>query len=144
MASNATGYPMGSLLIYSDLKLDEWLSGVMLSHLTKDFPTANNNPKNGLTHHVTFKVVTSGSINPSWKLEHATINPAGSLFTANRTRTHDLLITFGPNVSAPDPSDPSGKKVTNSLGGTTPAAYTNLAAQIGIAITNQTVNSTLP
>jgi hypothetical protein len=144
MASNATGYPTGSLLIFSDLKLDEWLSAVMLSHLTKDFPTANNNPKNGLTHHVTFKVVTSGSINPSWKLERATINPTASLFTANRTRTHDLLITFGPNVSASDPSDPSGKKVTNSLGGTTPAAYTNLAAQIGIAISNQTVNSTLP
>jgi len=138
MLNNATaGHPIGSLLIYSDLKLNEWLSSAIFTNLTGDFPAANKNPKNGLTHHVTFKIVTSGNINPSWKLEKATINPTGSLFMANRTRTHDLLITFGPNVA-----DVSGLK--NSLGAATPAAYTNLAAQIGIAISNPNVNNGIP
>jgi hypothetical protein len=138
MINNATAdHPIGSLLIYSDLKLDEWLSSAVFTNLTGDFPTANNNPKNGLTHHVTFKIVTSGNVNPSWKLERATINPTGSLFMANRTRTHDLLITFGPNVP-----DASGLK--NSLGATTPAAYTNLATQIGIAISNPNITNSLP
>jgi hypothetical protein len=141
MLDNATfDHPIGSLLIYSDLKLGEWLSSAVLTNLTGDFPVNNKNPKNGLTHHVTFKIVTSGTVNPSWKLEHAIINPTGPLFMANRTRTHDLLITFGPNTPTPEASG----KLVNSLGATTPAAYTNLAAQIGIAITNQTVNNSLP
>jgi hypothetical protein len=144
MRENASNYPAGSLLIYSDLKLAEWLSSVVLPKLTGDFPItdpANRNAKNALTHHVTFKIVTSGNITPSWKLVHATINPIPPLFMASRTRTHDLLITLGPNV---ENKNLITGQITNSLGANTPAANTNLASQIGIAVRNQTLNSSLP
>jgi hypothetical protein len=145
MAKNANSdYPVGSPLIYSDLKLAEWLSSVVFIKLTGDFPTTdptNKNAKNGITHHVTFKIVTSGNVNPSWKLVDATINPLIPWFMANRTRSNDLLITLGPNIKD---KNPVTGETTNSIGTNTPAAYSNLAAQIGIAIRNQTLNSNMP
>lgn len=133
--SHSNNHPTGSLLIQSDLKLTEWLLGVVTGELTGDIslanPTPANNPiaKNAITHEVTFKVITSGNITPMWKLVHATITPSPPLFMASRTRTHDLLITFGPN---------------NQGQLATPAANTFLAAQIGLAVRNQTINSNLP
>jgi hypothetical protein len=129
MAKNAEGdYPFGSPLIYSDLKLAEWLSSVVFTHLAGDLPAAdptNKNAKNGINHHVTFKIVSSGNINPTFKLVDAMINGSGPLFSANRTRTNDLLLTFGPNVENKNavPGEP-----VNSLGANTPAANSNLAA----------------
>jgi hypothetical protein len=139
IAENAN-HPMGSLLIQSDLKLREWLFSVVFGNLTGDIPInanmTNQNAKNALSHEITFKIITSGNITPSWKLVHATINSSPPLFMASRTRTHDLLITFGPNVQ--------GQGMTNSLGPNTPAANANLAQQIGIAVRNQMINSNLP
>jgi hypothetical protein len=131
-------HPTGSLLIQSDLKLKEWLLSVVQSQAVGDISiTANNkNAKNAITHQVTFKIISSGNITPTWKLVHATINPTVPLFLASRSRTHDLLITFGPNVEAPDGS--------SSLGVGTPAAGANLAAQIGIATSSQMINNRLP
>ncbi len=40
----------------------------------------------GLTHQVTFQVVSSGSLTPSWKLVRATINPTGTLASTSRDR----------------------------------------------------------
>jgi hypothetical protein len=132
--SHNTNHPIGSLLIQSDLKLREWLRGVVTGRATGDIsPTTNRNAKNTLQHEVSFKVITNGNITPRWKLVSATINPSPPLFMASRTRTHDLLITFGPN-------DP----MTNSLGAGTPAANANLAAQIGLSIRNQMINNNLP
>ena len=129
--ANFADHPPGSLLIQSDLKLEEWLSAVVQSQAVGDIsitnppPTSNQTAKNALSHEVKFVIVTNGSITPMWKLVHATINQTGSLFTASRTRTHDLSLTFGPNVKAPDGS--------NSLGLGTPATNANLAQQIGIS-----------
>jgi hypothetical protein len=131
-------HPTGSLLIQSDLKLKEWLLAVIQSQAVGDISITENNKngKNAITHQVTFGIITSGNITPTWKLAHATINPTVPLFLASRNRMHDLLITFGPNVEAPDGS--------NSLGVGTPAAGANLAAQIGIANSNQMINNRLP
>jgi hypothetical protein len=129
--ANFADHPPGSLLIQSDLKLEEWLSAVVQSQAVGDIsitnppPTSNQTAKNALSHEVKFVIVTNGSITPMWKLVHATINQTGSLFTASRTRTHDLSLTSGPNVKAPDGS--------NSLGLGTPATNANLAQQIGIS-----------
>lgn len=129
--ANFADHPPGSLLIQSDLKLEEWLSAVVQSQAVGDIsitnppPTSNQTAKNALSHEVKFVIITNGNITPMWKLVHATINQTGSLFTASRTRTHDLSLTFGPNVKAPDGS--------NSLGVGTPATNANLAQQIGIS-----------
>jgi hypothetical protein len=138
---------IGSLLIESDLKLTEWLSAVVLGQGTGEisFPqpppaTAQSVPtaKNSFTHEVKFEIFTSGNITPMWKLALSTINPTGIFFSTSRDRTHDLLITFGPNVQAT-----VNGQVTNSLGPNTPAAGSFLASQIGLAISNQRITSGL-
>ena len=143
IAERSKPHPIGSLLIQSDLKLKEWLTDVVLARGTSEInfsPSSTPFAKNAITHEVTFKILTSGNITPMWKLVDATINPSGTLFAASRTRTHDLLITLGPNVqSTPN----SLGQITNSLGYNTPASGTFLAAQIGLAIRNQMINSGL-
>jgi hypothetical protein len=145
--ANLPDHPVGSLLIQSDLKLEEWLGSVVTSRATGDIsitdaiPGTAQGAKNALSHEVKFVVVTSGNITPMWVLKKATINPTGSLLTVSRTRTHDLQITFGPNVKTPDLST---GKITNSLGIGTPAANASLASQIGLAISNQIVTNSLP
>ena len=120
--NNRTNYPTGSLLIQSDLKLREWLLTAVRGLATDNISFDNKNAKNSISHEVKFEIITSGNVTPTWKLVHAAINPNSPLFSTSRDRTHDLLITFGPNDSA-----------TKSLGVGTPAANTNLASQIGIS-----------
>ena len=43
-----------------------------------------------------FVIVSSGNVTPTWKLLAVSANPSGSLYSASRTRTHDLIITVGP------------------------------------------------
>lgn len=119
----------GSLLIQSDLKLKEWLASIVLARGTAQVPFTPNrqNGNNGFSHEVTFEIVTSANIAPMWKLVHAAINQSGPLFSVNRDRKNDLIITFGPN-----------NPITNSL--QTTAAGTFLAAQIGLANRSQTIN----
>jgi hypothetical protein len=135
----------GSLLIQSDLKLRELLLDVATAQATGDISVTSPIPanatiaKNGITHEITFKVITNGNITPSWKLVRATINPIPPLFMGSRTRTHDLIITFGPNQTTT-----ADGHTTNSLGPLTPAAGTFLAAQIGLATRNQMITGIIP
>jgi hypothetical protein len=95
--------PNGAFLLQSDLKLSEWLFDAVGAQLTKtvDFKATTLAVKtNVLQHEVKFEIVTSGTVNPSWKLARVFVNPAGNLFSAGRTRTHDLLITLGPAEKA--------------------------------------------
>ncbi len=95
--------PNGAFLLQSDLKLSEWLFDAVSASLTRtvDFKATTLAVKtNVLQHEVKFEIVTSGTANPSWKLIRATVNPTGNLFSAGRTRTHDLLITLGPAEKA--------------------------------------------
>ena len=46
-----------------------------------------------------FVIVTNGNITPTWKLLQVTANNSGTLLSAGRTRTHDLIITIGPQGS---------------------------------------------
>jgi hypothetical protein len=51
------------------------------------------------SYKVKFVIVSNGSANPTWKLVSVTAN-SGTLppVTAGRTRTHDLILTFGPST----------------------------------------------
>jgi hypothetical protein len=99
----ATGVQQGnevSLLVQSDLKLEEWLADYLTPLGTKEgqAPTSSGGilKSTVLTHDVKFEVLTSGNINPSWKLINVTYDPTGSLFATSRDRTHDLIFTLGP------------------------------------------------
>ncbi|WP_246800882.1 hypothetical protein [Mesorhizobium amorphae] len=86
----------GSLLVKNDLKIASILtSRINTVALGQARAPAAGKP-NVLSHQITFQIVSSGNITPSWRLVRATINPSGSLFNTSRDRTQDLVITFGP------------------------------------------------
>ncbi|WP_230772409.1 hypothetical protein [Sphingomonas sp. Leaf4] len=95
--------PHGDFFINGDLKIDEFIvSKVRVAQVPgllqprPDHP-ADNAPLDAFTYQVSFVVVTSGGINPTWSLARVVINPgSGSLIGASRKRTDDLLITIGP------------------------------------------------
>lgn len=50
---------------------------------------------------IKFVVVTNGNVSPTWKLVRVSANTGSNpLFSAGRTRTHDLIITIGPPTQA--------------------------------------------
>lgn len=54
------------------------------------------------SYDIKFGIVSSGNVNPSWKLINLSTNASGApLFSAGRTRTHDLTLTFGPSTDQP-------------------------------------------
>ena len=89
-----------SLLVQSDLRLSEWLQDyltpVKLGEGQEPSLKAGILKSNVISHDVKFEVLSSGNITPAWKLTNATVDQTGSLFSASRDRTHDLLITLGP------------------------------------------------
>jgi hypothetical protein len=95
--------PNGAFLLQSDLKLSEWLFDAVSASMTNTINFTNTAlavPQNVLQHEVKFQIVTSGTLNPSWMLTRLTVNAGSTLFSAGRTRTNDLIITFGPAAPA--------------------------------------------
>ena len=66
---------------------------------------------------IKFIIISSGNVTPTWKLVNISANTGSTpLFSAGRTRTHDLIITVGP----------ANQQTQNS----------NLALQIGNSVSN--------
>jgi hypothetical protein len=124
--------PGGELLMASDLRLKNWLSDAVVAGDTKEanFEHSDAFKSSGvLSHEVRFLVTTTGNISPAWKLSRVvSVNPAGTLFSTRRDRTHDLTITFGP-------TDDSG----THPGPTT--ANAALASEIGASILTNVTNA---
>jgi hypothetical protein len=89
-----------SLLVQSDLKLEEWLADYLGTLGTKEgeAPVSNGGilKDTVLSHDIKFDITTTGNITPTWKLTRASVNSGGTLFSTSRDRTHDLIITMGP------------------------------------------------
>ena len=70
-----------------------------------------------LTIEIKFIIVSNGNVTPTWKLLRVSANTGSApLFSLGRTRTHDVIITIGPDNLA--------------------TANTHLASQIGNAVSN--------
>lgn len=125
-----------SLLIHSDLRMLEWLHGAL--HVETNYKSEQDDPsKKGdvYSYNVKFLVVTSGSANPAWKLVRVSTNQGGpSLLQASRSRTHELLATFGPTEKS--------KGGTRTL--TTAASNSHLASEIGSAVANNIRGAVIP
>lgn len=49
---------------------------------------------------IKFIIITSGNVQPTWKLVQVSANTGGTpFFSSGRTRTHDLILTIGPPTS---------------------------------------------
>lgn len=133
-------------LLESDLRLEEWLADAVFIQGTK---TAEFSSKaiegqfkqNVISQEVKFMIVSSGNITPSWKLVRVSANPS-SFFGVNRTRTHDLTVTFGPNevtTTATATATATGIKKEKQVLSNTPsqaASNAQLASEIGLAVAN--------
>jgi hypothetical protein len=74
-----------------DLGLNEWLIDRLLPVLAENIPAT----KTSIQRHVFFTIVTSGNITPTWKLVRISTT-SSPLAKTGRTRTYDLIVTFGP------------------------------------------------
>lgn len=90
-------------VLESDLEIKEWIFGEMINWVLYDsdskpmkHPDNKGSGNNTITQELSFVVVSSASITPSWKLARATANTAAPFFGTGRTRTHNLIITIGP------------------------------------------------
>lgn len=115
-----------SLLLESDLGISTWLTDRLQTE--RALPSSQMPKDSGdlfkqdvMSYHVKFVVVSSGNVNPVWKLVRFSAGEGSSLLTANRTRSHDLLLTFGPAFK------PSEANV---------AFRSHQAQEIGIAVSN--------
>jgi hypothetical protein len=55
-----------------------------------------------LTYEIKFVVVSNGNITPTWKLVNVTASSGNlPLLSLGRTRTNDLILTFGPGIDKP-------------------------------------------
>jgi hypothetical protein len=116
----------GSLLIRSDLKTKEWLDAQIgnkfLGYSPKDKSFKQN--ANAFQHQVTFVVDTGAGLTPGAKLATVNLMPSGTFLAANRTRTHDLNLVFGPASE----EDKKNQSLSSS------AQYLFLSSQISSAI----------
>lgn len=89
-----------SLLVQSDLKLEEWLADYLSAIGTHEgqAPTSAKGVLKStvLSHEIKFDITSTGNITPAWKLTRVNFNQTGTFFSTTRDRTHDLIITLGP------------------------------------------------
>ena len=132
-----------SLFLESDLGIQKWINDALL--IDRRLPSSSSAPTSApslstppsakgqsgsqagtakpdtISYEVKFILISGGNLNPSWKLARVSVNTANTpLLSANRTRTHDLIITLGPSTGA------DGQK----------AQDLHLASQIGAATAN--------
>ncbi|SEM54789.1 hypothetical protein [Bradyrhizobium sp. OK095] len=85
------------LFLESDLKIYDWLHAALLPYDVSIINYANNTTaQNAITHDIKFEIVSNGNVNPQWKLVRFSGNTSNALLAANRDRTQELIITFGP------------------------------------------------
>ena len=92
--------------IEGDLGIHDWLVGAtIVNTLIQSNTVASGGGGGGgggvktdaISYEVKFVIVSSGNITPTWKLVQVSANTSGTFYSAGRTRTHDLIITIGPN-----------------------------------------------
>jgi hypothetical protein len=121
--------PGSSLLILSDLRIKDWLKDALNVEANYKSQATDPAKKDDIySYDVKFVVVTNGIANPAWKLVRVSTNQSGSpLLGAGRTRSHDLLMTFGPTEK---PKNGAPRTLSTS------AANSHLASEIGTAVAN--------
>ena len=84
---------------------------------SKQAAGGGSNTPDTISIEIKFIIVSNGNVTPTWKLLRVSANTGSApLFNLGRTRTHDVIITIGPNNQS--------------------TANTHLASQIGNAVGN--------
>jgi hypothetical protein len=103
------GYGMNGIQIESDLKLDQFIWD-KVTVAASSAPTSavsvgglKQNPFGTFQSTLTFVASFGASVTPTWHVEQIFVNPTSPFFSALRTKTDTLLITFGPLKKANPP-----------------------------------------
>ena len=97
-------------ILESDLGIRKWLEGAVITDVLiasePGPPSKSGSGGSGgggslktdaYSYEVKFIIISSGNVTPTWKLVQVSANTTGTFFSTGRTRTHDLIITIGPN-----------------------------------------------
>ena len=79
--------------IDSDLKITQFIYDKVVA-AGADGPQIKNFSQ--LQFEINFVASLSGNLTPTWKFTRTTVNGSGSLLSATRTNTNDLIVTLGP------------------------------------------------
>ncbi|WP_411901901.1 hypothetical protein [Methylorubrum thiocyanatum] len=97
-----------SYLLQGNLKIGDWLKGALKA--SRYIPSSKLPDKKNLEvlqYDIKFVVLTEGTVNPLWKLAPVSTGIGGlPLASTNRTRTHQMLLTFGPTEKTDGKSSP--------------------------------------
>lgn len=123
-----------SYLLSGNLGIDSWLKGALISQNalpSSELPKSLANKADVLSYDVKFIVITSANASPTWRFVKLTAGSNTPFVSANRTRTHELILTLGPSVDVT--TIQNGKKKTVS--GPGQDAYSvHLSSEIGQAV----------
>jgi hypothetical protein len=95
------------VMIKSDLKIAQFIYdkvSIEPEELTSGNPYWP--PLNTFQDQITFVIAFGGTLNPMWKFTKVSVDPSSTLFSATRTKTNNLTITFGP-YSPPSENGPA-------------------------------------
>jgi hypothetical protein len=98
--------PLSSpFLIESNLGIEKWLIGAMVvnAHIPSDITSkgGGSTKADAVSYEIKFVIVSNGNVTPTWKLVRVSANTGNNpFFGLGRTRTHDLIITIGPDTTA--------------------------------------------
>jgi hypothetical protein len=86
------------IFVDSNLKIGQFIyDKAAIASLGNDANGNNGDPPfNTFTYDVKFVATFGGSITPTWKLARVSANPSGTLLSATRTNTNEVIITMGP------------------------------------------------
>ena len=82
-------------VVLSDLKIQDFIAdSAATAALADSVSYRQAAPYSVFNDEVTFIVTYAGNINPVWKLIDVTANANSPLYSATRSRTHDILVTL--------------------------------------------------
>lgn len=133
-------------LVVSQLGIEKWLddAAVVTNYLRSSRAAENGEGKalgnvgsfvaDSNTYDIKFIVVSSANATPTWNLVRLSANANAPFFDANRTRTHELIVTIGPNEIKTEKKH--GVTVVKSLGPSLGAVNSHFSSQLSSEIGN--------
>jgi hypothetical protein len=105
LSKGVTPASSSPFILESDLGIKNWLRDATyvnrLIPSDKGTSAAGSAPKvDTISYEIKFVIVSNGNVTPAWKLVKLSANTGNTpFFSTGRTRTHDLIITIGPNTA---------------------------------------------
>jgi hypothetical protein len=132
-----------SLLISGNLGIDPWLKSALIQqNAIPSSPELKGSftKLDVISYDVKFIVITTGTVTPSWKFLKLTAGTGSPFASANRTRTHELILTLGPSNTTVVTKNGKRKVVSSPSNA---ASQLHFSSEIGQAVSSA-IRSAVP